>query len=361
MQSALNNRPAYGVTGIPLAKGGTPDWMLWVEDDSTPPADAFALLRQHADPVERPVMHGISFDRVLPHDPSIWRVQPGDSRRIEPIADWQDNTLYRIAHSGTCVVLFHSSVWGKLQRPWFRMQPFEPGCQGMIPCISLSQRMREADVPIWAFTGCVAGHMAEPVEINAQISRALAGSQPRPDEADGRVGDQVALTKRKLANDEIGDFGRAVEIFEGLLADCWNLGEYVVCLGARRGEEVQALLNLGLRAQGYDLVPAPPLVLQGNFHHLPVTDESADGVFCNSVDHSDEPQRLAAEIGRILRPGGAAVLHLSIGVESPEMVCCMKSSAEFATFFPNYEVLKNEPMSEYGGGMNWLLVLRKPA
>ena len=52
------------------------------------------------------------------------------------------------------------------------MQPFEPDCVGMIPCISLSQRMQEAGVPIYGYTGCIAGHMAEAVEIGPEISRA---------------------------------------------------------------------------------------------------------------------------------------------------------------------------------------------
>ena len=147
--------------------------MLWVEDDSTPPADSFHKLRAFDDPVERPVMHGLSFDRMAPHHPSIWRVKSDGSGQIEPIHDWTDNTLYRVAHSGTCVMLVHTSVWDRLKRPWFRMQPFEPGCQGMIPCISLSQRMHEAGVPIYGYTGCVAGHMSDATEIGQKISRGI--------------------------------------------------------------------------------------------------------------------------------------------------------------------------------------------
>jgi len=145
--------------------------VLWVEDDTTPPPDSFELLRQHADPVNRPVMHGISYDRVFPHAPSIWRVRENDKTKIEPIWDWKDNTLYRIAHSGTCVMLLHTTVLDRMQRPWYRMQPFEPGCQGMIPCISLSSRMHEAGIPIWAFTGCEAGHIGESVEVTGALSR----------------------------------------------------------------------------------------------------------------------------------------------------------------------------------------------
>jgi len=141
-----------------------------VEDDTTPPANAYQLLRQVADPAERPVVHGLSFDRMPPYAPSIWRVAK-DGKAVEPIWDWEPDKMYRIAHSGTCISLFHVSVFEKLKRPWFRMQPFEPDCGGIIPCISLSKRMHEAGVPIYGFTGCIAGHMGDAVEITAEISR----------------------------------------------------------------------------------------------------------------------------------------------------------------------------------------------
>lgn len=171
VNSVLQNTPLYGVEAK-IVPGGKADWILWVEDDTVPPANAFELLREHADPVERPVVHGLSFDRMLPYSPSIWRVQE-DGKHIEPIHDWEDNTLYRIAHSGTCLALFHVSAFEKLKRPWFRMQPFEPEQQGMIPCISLSKRMHEAGVPIYAFTGCIAGHISDPLVVDAKISRAV--------------------------------------------------------------------------------------------------------------------------------------------------------------------------------------------
>ncbi|MBE3038747.1 MAG: hypothetical protein IMZ62_08040 [Chloroflexi bacterium] len=141
-----------------------------MEHDSVPPPDMFQLLRGQADPQTRPVMHGLSFDKVFPYHPSIWRAKADGGKGIEPITDWQPNTVYRLAHSGTCGSLIHLSVFEKMKRPWFRMQPFEPGCQGMIPCISLSQRMHEAGIPIYGYTGCVVNHLGDESEIDAEIS-----------------------------------------------------------------------------------------------------------------------------------------------------------------------------------------------
>lgn len=184
-QPHAQNYLCNSVLNHKMPNGNRPDWILWVEDDTTPPPNSFELLRQHADPIERPVMHGISFDRMPPHDPSIWRGGLDDkgALRREPIRDWRPDTLYKIAHSGTCIMLMHTSVLEKLKRPWFRMQPFEPECEGMIPCISLSMRMHEAEVPIYAFTGCIAGHMTEAVEVTADYSRNYATAHKKSGDA----------------------------------------------------------------------------------------------------------------------------------------------------------------------------------
>ena len=169
-QPHAQNYMLNSVLKMKLHDGKRPDWVLWVEDDSVPPKNAFELLRSQASPDARPVMHGVSFDRMPPHHPSIWRWKKDEKGKIEPIHDWEPNTLYQLAHSGTCCALIHTTVFDRLKRPWFRMQPFEPGVQGMIPCISLSQRMHEAHVPIFGYTGCVVRHLSEAVPIGPEIS-----------------------------------------------------------------------------------------------------------------------------------------------------------------------------------------------
>ena len=160
----------YGVEAVIPPGGKRADWILWVEHDSCPPADMYRLLRDKADPVERPVMHGLSFDKVFPFAPSIWRAKT-DGKSIEPIWDWQDDTMYRLAHSGTCGCLIHTTVFDRIKRPWFRMRPSEPGMPGMIPCISLSRRMHEANIPIYGYTGCIVSHLGDENEVNGVVSR----------------------------------------------------------------------------------------------------------------------------------------------------------------------------------------------
>ena len=87
-----------------------------------------------------------------------------------------------------------------------------------------------------------------------------------------------------------------------------------LCLGARRGEEVEALQDLGYRAIGVDLVPHEGLVLQADFHHLPFSARSFDMVFTNSLDHAFSLDRLGREIARVLQPTGVFNTHFTPGV-----------------------------------------------
>ncbi|CAD6266445.1 unnamed protein product [Miscanthus lutarioriparius] len=96
---------------------------------------------------------------------------------------------------------------------------------------------------------------------------------------------------------------------EGLLSDASR----ALCVGARLGQEVAALRQVGVRgALGIDLAPAPPLVARGDFHAQPFPDATFDFEFSNVFDHALYPDRFAAEVERTLRPGGVAVLHVAV-------------------------------------------------
>ncbi|HUT92642.1 MAG TPA: class I SAM-dependent methyltransferase [Thermoguttaceae bacterium] len=89
-------------------------------------------------------------------------------------------------------------------------------------------------------------------------------------------------------------------------------GTRAICLGARLGEEVAVLRELGYDAIGIDLVPCPPLVEQGDFHHIPFVDGAFGLVYCNSVDHVFDLTQFAAEVRRVLEPGGWAYFVLRV-------------------------------------------------
>src|SRR3546814_10121718 len=55
-----------------------------------------------------------------------------------------------------------------------------------------------------------------------------------------------------------------------------------LCLGARTGQEVVALEELGLDAIGIDLVPCPPHVEAGDIHNLRFEDADRESTRLNS-------------------------------------------------------------------------------
>ena len=94
------------------------------------------------------------------------------------------------------------------------------------------------------------------------------------------------------------------------------IGNKCLCIGARTGQEVQALIDLNKNAIGIDLVACEPLVVEGDFHDLSFDDESFDFIFSNAFDHSLYPSKFCSEIIRVLKPGGVTLLHLQISEDN---------------------------------------------
>lgn len=86
-----------------------------------------------------------------------------------------------------------------------------------------------------------------------------------------------------------------------------------LCIGARVGQEVEALRRVGVNDSiGMDLVPYPPLVVQGDFHSQPFDDATFDFEFSNVFDHALYPEKFVSEIERTMRPFGVCVLHVAV-------------------------------------------------
>ncbi|CAI9272476.1 unnamed protein product [Lactuca saligna] len=88
------------------------------------------------------------------------------------------------------------------------------------------------------------------------------------------------------------DWDRKIQVFtqfflqlkqEKLLAN----SSKALCVGARVGQEVEALKRVGVNDSiGLDLVPYPPIVIKGDFHHQPFDDKTFDFDFSNVFDHA---------------------------------------------------------------------------
>lgn len=138
-----------------------------------------------------------------------------------------------------------------------------------------------------------------------------------------------------------------------------------LCLGARTGQEVQAMLDLEINAVGIDLVPCEPLVLEGDIHNLDFDDNSFDFIFTNIIDHTIKPQKMIAEIERVLKPGGHFFLQLQAGINQDEFTEYQPEDAsEIVSMFNKSQCIHADWLGEKREminvhGMNFEMVFQK--
>ena len=88
--------------------------------------------------------------------------------------------------------------------------------------------------------------------------------------------------------------------------------ETVLCVGARFGEEVAVLRDMGYLAIGIDLSPEQKnkFVLFGDVHQIEFPNSVFDKVFCNVLDHVLDIEKALREIVRVLKSPGHLVRHV---------------------------------------------------
>lgn len=135
-----------------------------------------------------------------------------------------------------------------------------------------------------------------------------------------------------------------------------------LCLGARTGQEVAALRNLGIDSIGVDLVEFPPYTIEGDIHNLPFEKEIFDFAFTNIYDHILYPEKFAQECSRVLRANGNLLLHISLGFDPDEYsVSYTYSSTPIIDIFAKYgmKIVKEGVISNDYDSMNYELVFNK--
>lgn len=147
--------------------------------------------------------------------------------------------------------------------------------------------------------------------------------------------------------------------------DIINKSTKAICLGARTGQEVHVLKEMGLKDTiGIDLVDAPPLVIEGDVHNVNFGDDTFDFVFSNIFDHVLYPDKFISEIERISKPNTYCILHLSPGIK-------MSGGGDFHAaneledsetvinlFNRELEIIKNEPLNQTDWPAFWELVVK---
>lgn len=106
-----------------------------------------------------------------------------------------------------------------------------------------------------------------------------------------------------------------------------------LCIGARTGQEVVALKELGIEnVIGVDIVEHLPYVVKGDMHNLDFDDNEFDFVYTNILDHSIYPEKLFSEVERVLKVNGVFYLQIQFGLEQDEFT-------EYVVKNPLYDVL----------------------
>tara|TARA_B100000886_G_scaffold340451_1_gene310093 strand:+ start:4327 stop:4995 length:669 start_codon:yes stop_codon:yes gene_type:complete len=133
-----------------------------------------------------------------------------------------------------------------------------------------------------------------------------------------------------------------------------------LCLGSRTGQEVKALIDLGVDAKGIDLVPFPPYTIMGDIHKIDISKNTVDLIFTNIVDHSLYPEIFCSEMARICKPDGNIIIHLQKGIDGDNYSENMIRDPDIIiSFFNNFELCESRKIKNNFDLMNWEIILKK--
>jgi ubiquinone/menaquinone biosynthesis C-methylase UbiE len=150
------------------------------------------------------------------------------------------------------------------------------------------------------------------------------------------------------------------EIFSSLGGVLEN-GQRALCIGARTGQEVVALRQLGIDAVGIDIVPHEDLVVEGDMHNLQFEDSSFDFVFSNVFDHSISPEKKISEIERVLKVDGHCLIQFQIKIPSDDYSENEIDSIDHdvLSLFEQSNTVHSNLISRNFAGMNWEILMKK--
>lgn len=110
------------------------------------------------------------------------------------------------------------------------------------------------------------------------------------------------------------DWLKKVSSFTSFFIELRELGHLknktkVLCVSAGAGQEVRALLDMGVAdVTGVELVDSPPLVSRADPHNLPFFDGVFDLAFTAHLAEALFPSQFVSEMERTVRIGGMCVL-----------------------------------------------------
>ena len=133
-----------------------------------------------------------------------------------------------------------------------------------------------------------------------------------------------------------------------------------ICLGARTGQEVFVLRELGLDSIGVDLAEFPPYTIKGDIHNLEFDDEKFDLIFTNILDHSLYLEKFISEMERVCVKDGIIIINITeniLGDDYSENV--INSPEPIIKIFKNSILIRNRKIKNIFDQMNRELVFKK--
>ena len=133
-----------------------------------------------------------------------------------------------------------------------------------------------------------------------------------------------------------------------------------ICLGARTGQEVFVLRELGLDSIGIDLAEFPPYTIKGDIHNLEFEDEKFDLIFTNILDHSLDLEKFISEMERVCVKDGIIILNIQENIPGDDYSENLINSPEpIIKMFKNSILIKNRKIQNTFDQMNRELVFKK--
>ncbi len=133
-----------------------------------------------------------------------------------------------------------------------------------------------------------------------------------------------------------------------------------ICLGSRTGQEVKALIDMGIQAIGIDLVPFPPYTIKGDIHNINYPDTTFDLVFTNIFDHALYPAQFCQEIERITQSNGIIIIHLLISDDFDKYAAIqVNNPSSVVALFKKIKVIHSKEIKNGFDSLNWELILKK--
>lgn len=151
------------------------DWFVWVEDDICVSQDTVRKLRAAADPIKRPFVAAVGYDRNPPFPISVWDWEDDGLVRWETIPDQE---VVQAGATGLTAALIHRSVFDRVKEPYFAAgsamltlgHKDNQIQRGIKPDAWWSCRLKDAGIPTFIHTGINVTHLGARIPVNRETA-----------------------------------------------------------------------------------------------------------------------------------------------------------------------------------------------